>query len=192
MNLKIRKHRKGDAGGIARVHAESWCAAYRGIVPDSFLDALTQERMERFAEERLKSEHVTGLVATAKGKGVLGFIAGGIERSRDEKYLGEIYGVYVDPEYQNQGIGSRLVGALVEELQDSDIYSLMVWVLQENPWKRFYESLKGQPIRERMTKIGGKDFLEVAYGWRNSRSLMEMVGDRDPAKQRTIRSNGKK
>jgi len=127
----------------------------------------------------LKSEHVTGLVASKRGKGILGFIAGGIERSGDEKYSGEIYGVYVDPEHQNQGIGSRLVGALVEELQDSDIYSLMVWVLQDNPWKRFYESLKGQPLRNRNVTIGGKDLSEIAYGWRNSRLLLEVIDARN-------------
>jgi ribosomal protein S18 acetylase RimI-like enzyme len=179
MNLKIRKHRKGDAAGIARVHVDAWCAAYRGIVPASFIDALTYERMERFAEERLKSEHVTSLVAAARGKGVLGFIAGGIERSGDEKYSGEIYGIYVDPEYQNRGIGSRLVRALVEELQDSDIYSLVVWVLQDNPWKKFYESLNGQPVHQRMSKIGGKDLPEVAYGWRHNRLLLEAIDARN-------------
>jgi hypothetical protein len=43
----IRRAEPRDAAGIAHVHVASWRTTYRGIVPDSYLDALDEpERAE--------------------------------------------------------------------------------------------------------------------------------------------------
>ena len=38
--IEVRHANESDASAIARVRAESWRAAYRGIVPDAFLDGM--------------------------------------------------------------------------------------------------------------------------------------------------------
>ena len=38
--IEVRHMNQSDASAIARVRAESWRAAYRGIVPDAFLDGM--------------------------------------------------------------------------------------------------------------------------------------------------------
>ena len=39
----VREAAAGDAAAIAALQARSWQAAYRGIAPDAFLDALTED-----------------------------------------------------------------------------------------------------------------------------------------------------
>ncbi len=48
---------------------------------------------------------------------------------------------------------------------------MLVWVLERNPSKQFYESLGGQPIDEAMIDIGGEEFKEIAYYWENIDSI---------------------
>lgn len=55
-------------------------------------------------------------VAEADGRGVVGFISGGPERTGDPAYAGEVYAVYILGQYQRQGIGRQLVVTLVNQL----------------------------------------------------------------------------
>ena len=81
-------------------------------------------------------------------------------------YHGEIYVLYVLPQNQNQGIGRRLVAACVQHLiQQLAVETLLIWVIAENPYRRFYESLGGRTVREKTKEIGGKMISEVGYGW---------------------------
>jgi hypothetical protein len=41
--MEIRPARVNDAPALGRVHVDSWRAAYRGLVPDSSLQAFTYE-----------------------------------------------------------------------------------------------------------------------------------------------------
>jgi hypothetical protein len=54
----IRVHSAGaaDAAEIARVHVASWRAAYRGIVPDRFLDGLDTGERERSWRQALTDQ----------------------------------------------------------------------------------------------------------------------------------------
>jgi hypothetical protein len=42
--VEVRRARVGDERAIADVHVRTWQAAYRGQVPDAFLDGLSIER----------------------------------------------------------------------------------------------------------------------------------------------------
>jgi hypothetical protein len=42
----IRSATPGDARAIATIHVEAWRAAYRGIVPDEYLDSLSIDGRE--------------------------------------------------------------------------------------------------------------------------------------------------
>ena len=42
---------------------------------------------------------------------------------------------------------------------------MVIWVMKDNPARRFYEKLGGRLIGEAGITIGGKDLLKVAYVW---------------------------
>src|SRR4029077_615052 len=48
--LRLRKATPADAALVARMHAQSWAAAYRGILPDTYLDdEVPRERAAHWA-----------------------------------------------------------------------------------------------------------------------------------------------
>ncbi len=117
--MGIRHATPADAPGISRAHVRSWLAAYRGIVADSFLDALDPVAREPRWREWLAEAPAEGrqvFVAELTGpqpSTIAGFASCGPEREGlvvdGVAYDGEVYALYLAPEYQRQGIGRRLV-----------------------------------------------------------------------------------
>lgn len=162
----IRDACPADADGIARVHVHSWLTTYRGLVPDTYLDSLSVPgRAIRWAELLAPPRRETILVAETEDKEIVGFASGGLERSQDDVYTGELYGLYLLKEYQRRGIGRRLVSAMAGFLNEQGHAAMLVWVLSTNPARAFYERLGGDFLREQYLIIGGKSLLEYAYGW---------------------------
>lgn len=87
--------------------------------------------------------------------------------ARDEKeFGGELYAIYVDQRSQGKGIGRSLVRLVVQDLRTRGFDSMLVWVLAENPFRKFYEALGGKHVRTRDIEIGGKTLKELGYGWK--------------------------
>jgi GNAT superfamily N-acetyltransferase len=103
--------------------------------------------------------------------GVVGFASAGKERTGEFAYHGELYAIYILKAYQGRGVGRRLVEAIVLRLQEHGLNSMMVWVLKDNLFRAFYEALGGQEVGEQDIKIGESTLVEIAYGWKDIRSL---------------------
>jgi ribosomal protein S18 acetylase RimI-like enzyme len=173
----VREANVGDAAQIARVHVESWQTTYRGILPDSFLDQLSYDRRAEYWVETLSNATGSQFMYVAEAdlgnnrKRIVGFAMGGPERTGDPVYKGEVYAIYILEAYQRQGLGLKLVQAIVERLVQSDMHSMLIWVLGQNASRRFYESLGGQEVRAQPITIAGISFDEIAYGWTDISAL---------------------
>ena len=106
---------------------------------------------------------------------IVGFADGGSERSRDSSYDGELYAIYVLKEHQRKGIGKSLFHHVVSHLASNHFHAMLIWVLNDNPSRYFYESMGGQFIREQSIQIGEQQLRESAYGWRNLMSPRERL-----------------
>ena len=84
-----------------------------------------------------------------------------------KKYIfqGELFAIYILEEYQHQGIGRQLVSAVVAQLAEINLNSLLVWVLADNRACKFYEALGGKKVDEQQTSKAGVLLKEIAYGW---------------------------
>lgn len=167
-SLVIREAALADAAGIAVVHIDSWRTTYRGMVPQAYLDSLDYDertvRWNRILSESAATHAVH--VAEDRQVGIVGFASGGPERSGDSEYRGELYAIYVQPQYQRKGLGVQLTGAIVDSLVRFDLHSMLVWVLTDNQQARmFYERLGGQYLSTQPIEVGGISLDEVAYGW---------------------------
>lgn len=49
---------------------------------------------------------------------------------------------------------------------------MFVWVLADNPFRAFYESLGGVRVSEKQMEIGGTSLRAVSYGWENLDDLL--------------------
>jgi GNAT superfamily N-acetyltransferase len=173
MNWSIRPAREADAGAIAHVHVDTWRTTYAGLIPDEFLARLNYERRESQWRAVLSNPDSAEWVYVAEDDAgeIVGFASGGPERSGDADYKGELYAIYVLAASQGKGIGRALTHAHVQRQLEAGLTSMLVWVLAENPSCAFYESLGGQPVRERQETVGDTAIMEVGYGWMDIRPL---------------------
>ncbi|WP_018924413.1 GNAT family N-acetyltransferase [Salsuginibacillus kocurii] len=164
--MKIREARREDAPAIAYVHVNSWRTTYEGVVPQAFLNDLNVEQRTASWEEIIASKQTAIFVAENDEDEVVGFVSGGQERSGEySPGRGEIFAIYLLKEVQGQGIGRKLLAPFIERLKEEGYESLLVWVLEENPSRTFYEKLGGDIIDSDTIKIAGKTFDEIGYGW---------------------------
>ncbi len=175
--MNIRKATMADIPALAIVHIDTWKATYNGIIADEIIEQLTYEIGEnRFRTVlNMESQNVTCFVAEFPPKKILGFAIGGLERSGHSRYKGELWGIYVSMKSQGKGIGRQLVATVVTKLRNMNLNSMLVWVLKENPYRRFYESLGGQFVGEKPVKMGQHELIEVSYGWENLRELQNLL-----------------
>jgi GNAT superfamily N-acetyltransferase len=171
--MRIRMATVSDVTAITRVQVDSWRTTYKGIVPDDYLANLSYAHRTRLWHEVVTASGSLVYVAEAADGNVVGFAAGGRERSGDPVYRGELYAIYLLEGWQRRGIGRRLIMAFVGGLIAAGFTSLLVWVLAENPSRRFYEALGGQQVRQKLGTTGGVQLVEVAYGWLDVHTIIE-------------------
>jgi len=163
----VRPAEIGDAAAIAHVHVATWRTAYPGLLPDDFLESLSEAQYEERWARSLGDDSARVYVAEDAGE-VVAFASAGRERAGERGYAGELYAIYVLQEAQHRGHGRRLVRAAVGGLRELRLPDMIVWVLRENaPARRFYERLGGVYVRSQPITIGTSLLQEVAYGWRS-------------------------
>jgi GNAT superfamily N-acetyltransferase len=159
------------------VHVDTWRAAYRGIVPDDYLEGLSYDESERLWQDAIEAG---GCAFVAEdGTGVFGFASGSPRErfSRElREYEGELKTLYVLPSRKGAGAGRQLVGAVARHFADRGVNSMLLWAFAENHAARgFYESLGGVPVAEDSFELGGAWLSEVAYGWRDLDALLSRL-----------------
>jgi len=162
--MQIRPSQETDAHSITCIYIHTWQGTYLGLVPFGYLYSMSLGRLEQGFISELESKKVISYVAEVAGE-VVGFVSGGYERQGDYIYNGEIYALYVLKNHRRQGIGAELVAALATQLNHFDIYSMLVWVLEHNPYRRFYEKISGIYLRKQRMPFSGEMLDTVAYGW---------------------------
>lgn len=120
----------------------TWLSAYRGILPDERLDALTvDDQWELWNSTLFRRPSRTNLVLEDEGL-VRGWCAVGPARDDDEdpRHTGEVYGLYVHPEAQHQGCGTALLAHAHNLFRERGCRETVLWVLDRNTRARgFYE-----------------------------------------------------
>jgi GNAT superfamily N-acetyltransferase len=176
----IREAKATDAAPIAKINVESWKATYSGIMPQEYLDSLSDEQRTNVWYVRLSdpSKLWPGwfyyVVEDDKDK-IIGFAGGGPERSGNRLYSAELGVIYLVKSRERQGLGRRLMATVALRLKKQGHNSMLAWVLEVNRYRSFYEVLGGQRVAERHVNIGGVDLVEVAYGWHDLGLFTRMV-----------------
>ena len=162
--IEIRRAKPSDAPAVAETHDDAWRTAYQGIIPGNELDKLISRRGPDWWDSAIrKGSRITLLQF---GDKVAGYSNYGRNRARSLFYEGEVYELYLRPEYQGLGFGRRLFNAARKDLQQSGLRSLVVWALSDNePAVSFYRSMGGRAVARSSEKFGTKTLDKVAYAW---------------------------
>lgn len=172
MEIHIRRAIKDDIPGIAKVHVDSWKTTYKGIFAEKILANITYEQREKLWENIFQQEdkHQYRFVAETLDGTIIGFIDGGVERSGAYNCDGELYAIYVLQQYQGLKIGKRLVQVFLSECKKNNMQSLLVWVVTNNPSKKFYEKYSPEKIDTKF--LERLNVEETAYCWRNINNII--------------------
>ncbi len=135
--MEVRLATGEDADGIARVQERTWQVAYRHVFPVAELDRGGFIQPERW-RDRIARPPAGWRTFVAEQDGVVtGFASVG--PSRDERKVGELYAIYVDPQEWSTGTGRALLERAEAELRGNYAIATL-WVLEDNPRARaFYE-----------------------------------------------------
>lgn len=161
---QIRPALVSDAPAIAQVQVLTWQATYRGILPDTFLDALDVERSAESWRAVVSDRRRITLVAD--GPGIFGFCTAGPTRGDPSSHRGELEAIYVHPAEQGRGHGTALVRAAMGWLSARRLTPVLVWALEaNNPAHGFYRALGAQRLETRLLRIADALYPEVSFGW---------------------------
>ena len=162
--IEIRRAKASDASAVADAHDEAWRTAYQGIIPGTELDKLINRRGPAWWESAIRKGSRIAILAF--GDKVAGYANYGRNRARSLFYDGEIYEIYLRPEFQGLGFGRRLFSAARKDLGQSGLKSLVVWALSDNePAMEFYRALGGRAVARSSERFGAKSLDKVAYAW---------------------------
>jgi L-amino acid N-acyltransferase YncA len=122
---KVRKANAEDASGIALVHMRLWQVAYRGHMPDEFLDSLDAEKRTNMWRELTQNPDKMVFVAEDSENNVVGFSALGPSRDPDaDPNTAEVSAIYVHPEKWEKGIGRALLSASLVKFESASLIKL--------------------------------------------------------------------
>ena len=141
--MVIRRAEPSDGTSIGLVHVRTWQSAYRGLLPQPFLDGLDAHQRGDYWEHYLSEGTPPGeevVVAEEEGT-VVGFASVGPSRDEDANGEGEVWAIYLLADRWGQGIGKALMDAALDSLRQAGFTVATLWVLDTNERaRRFYEA----------------------------------------------------
>src|SRR4051794_22424747 len=143
--LEVRRAKPSDAMAIASTHDEAWRAAYQGIIPGPELEKLINRRGPDWWDSAIRKGSRIAILGFRAN--VAGYANSGRNRARSVYCDGEVYDLYLRPEFQGLGFGRKLFSAARRDLGQSGLHRLVVWALSDNDSAvEFYRTLGGKAV----------------------------------------------
>lgn len=133
MSVEVRPATPADLDAVVSVFLGCWCESYRGVLPDSTINAMSDDKAQQLWERVLASEEGEVLVAESAATVV------GITRLAVNGVEGVVHSLYVSPGSQGSGLGSQLLSAACARLEALGVRDASLWVFAANaPSLAFY------------------------------------------------------
>jgi ribosomal protein S18 acetylase RimI-like enzyme len=143
VGMVIRAARVSDAAQIAVVHVRSWQSAYRGLLPQAYLDALDPaQRVGRWERSLAEIDPATsGVLVAIDDRHLVGFIgySPSSDGDVDPEQVGQVGAIYLLSAAWGNGVGRQLMDAALVRLAEAGFTEVTLWVLDSNVRaRRFY------------------------------------------------------
>ena len=159
--MRVKKvDSKDDFEAIGNIYATSWKAAYRGMIPQPFLDGLNGGHWGEVLRKHHNQARV--ILDGQKYAGVSSYCPA---REEHMKEWGEIVSIYLLPEYFGSGYAEPLLQSVMQDLLQMGYTDIFLWTLEENVRaQKFYEKQGFQQNGDTVViEVGGKELREVRY-----------------------------
>jgi RimJ/RimL family protein N-acetyltransferase len=164
LEIVIRKALPEDAHEYASCHISSWRSAYKGIVPEEYLNNLSVEtRAERLRQNLREAKEVLFNCVTYENK-IIGILVISKSRDEDKPNAGEIGAIYLIEEFWGKGYGRQMMNYATDTLKHMGYNEIILWVLEENiRARRFYEKCGFGFDGTKKEITIGKPLIEIRY-----------------------------
>ncbi len=149
-----------DRMALSKVYEAGWKYAYKGIIPQDYLDSIPEGKWAQAVDR--PGIHTLVML---EGDLIIGTTSVCAARCADRKGFGEVVSIYFLPEYMGKGYGKLLLAEAVKELEKMGFDHIYLQVLEENHRaRRFYEKcgfrFSGCFVDD---NIGGRDVRQMQY-----------------------------
>lgn len=163
----VRRAKPGDEEALAKVHIQSWQEAYKNIVPQAYLDSLSNElqvRIQNWSKTIVNPKR--WLWVATEDDQIVGFALFGLPRDANRDGYIELGAIYLLERFKELGIGFSLLKEGFNFMSALGYKKSYCWVLKGNPTIKFYERTGAKFSGYTKTDdIGGENFEELAYEW---------------------------
>ena len=164
LSIDMRLAGPGDAAAIADAHRNAWTHAYSGIIPYRALTRMIERRGESWWRKATRGP-ATILLAEVAGT-VAGYASLGYNRARALPHEGEIYEIYLRPEYQGIGLGYQLFHEAKRTLKSLGCNGMAVWCLEDSQHAvDFFRSNGGVDAVEGMEDFDDVQLKKLGFIW---------------------------
>ncbi len=162
--ITVRRARWTDAEEIAEVHDAAWRDAYRGLIPGRELERMISRRGPQWWMSAI--ERGSRLLVLDFNEAIVGYATYGRNRVPSLPFKGEIFELYLEPEFQGLGFGRKLFAAARDDLAAHGYPNFIVWALGDNERALgFYEHLGGKMVRRAQERFGQEQRERVAFAF---------------------------
>ncbi len=166
--IGVRRAESGDAEAITEVHDAAWRYAYDGIIPAKELARIVARRGPRWWDRAIRRG--TAILVIEVGGAIAGYATFGPNCARNLGQKGEVYEIYLKPEYQGVGLGTRLFLSARKELARFGFDSIIVWALADNENAcGFYRNAGGRKVAKASERFGDTALTKIAFAWPRAR-----------------------
>lgn len=150
------------------MHAESWRTAYRGFLPDTFLDGPVFDERRQFWTTRMAAPHSDRrlVVKAVSDDGILGFACAVLDA--DRRWGALLDNLHVRPDLKGRGVGKRLFDYVREWIATVEPdWCMHLTVIEANHYARRFYDREGGRIVERLTAehVPGTRVPILRYLW---------------------------
>lgn len=162
----VREARQDDAAAVGEAHAEAWRVGFAGLFETGFLREAVIERRKLWVTSLADLPSGTQVLVAEIHQQVAGFVH--IGRSADCPRIGELYAIYVHPDYWGTGAARSLLDEALQWLLADDVDDVVLWTHEGAARaRRFYEK-NGWLLTGRTAEHDfgdGRPSRHVEYAW---------------------------
>ena len=125
----VRAYHETDASAVVRLSLRAWApvfASERDVMGDEIFDQLNGDdwrRQQQHDVEKVLADEATEVWVAEVNGGVVGFVAAVL---KVDSRMGEVYMLAVDPDSQNQGLGTQLTSVATEWIREAGMSLALV------------------------------------------------------------------
>jgi len=162
MEIIMRKALPEDAGDYADCVISCWQSAYKGIVPEEYLDGMSENKdqwVRKYEKSLTNHGNCDYYCVTLDGK-MIGLFT--INKNCDDNF----WAIYFLEEFRGKGYGRKAMDFAINKLKRAGDKKICLWVFEENIKAiRFYEKygFSFDGTTRVVDKYGGVPLVELRY-----------------------------